>query len=197
LPVTRARSEIPVALARVVERAMEKKPQKRYKSWNEFSLDLTEAFARFEQPKDKIADTRKFDALRKLAFFREFTDVELWELLRISSWKHFPPNRALIAEGHLGQSFYILASGKADVIKGNKQVARLSAGDCFGEMAFIKQVPTPRIASVLSSTDVLLVKVRAAALLEASENLQLRFNKRFLQILVDRLTTTTDMVSRA
>jgi serine/threonine protein kinase len=196
LPVTRARSGVPVALAHVVERAMEKKPQKRYKTWNEFSLDLTEAFARLEQPKDRIADTRKFDALRKLEFFREFSDVELWELLRISSWKHFPPNRALIAEGHLGQSFYVLASGNAEVVKGNKQLTRLSAGDCFGEMAFIKQVPTPRIASVLSSTDVLLVKVRAAALLEASENLQLRFNKRFLQILVDRLTTTTDMVSR-
>jgi serine/threonine protein kinase len=194
-PVQQVRPEVPEALARMVERALEKKTKKRYKSWNEFSLDLTDAFARLEQAGDKLADTKKFDALKKLDFFRDFPDVELWELLRISSWKRFPPERALVAEGNLGQSFYILASGNAKVFRGKKLLSELGAGDCFGEMAFIRQVPTPRIASVVSTSDVLLVKVKARELLEASENLQLHFNRKFLDILVDRLVRTNDLVS--
>ncbi|MDX1488696.1 MAG: serine/threonine-protein kinase [Acidiferrobacterales bacterium] len=194
-PVQQVRPEVPEALARTVERALEKKTEKRYKSWNEFSLDLTDAFARLEEAQDNLADTKKFDALRKLDFFRNFSEVELWELLRISSWKRFPPDRALVAEGNMGQSFYILASGTAKVIRGEKLLSELSAGDCFGEMAFIRQVPTPRIASVVSTSEVLLVKVKARALLEASENLQLRFNRKFLDILVDRLARTNDLVS--
>ncbi|MFQ5936533.1 MAG: protein kinase [Acidiferrobacterales bacterium] len=194
--VRELRPEVPETLERVVKRAMEKKTTKRYKTWKEFSLDLTGAFAHLEQSSDKIADTDKFDSLRQLDFFRDFSDVELWELLRISSWKRFPPERALVQEGNLGQSFYLLASGKAKVIKGRKSLLRLSAGDCFGEMAFIKQTPTPRVASVVSSTEVLLLKVKARALLKASENLQLRFNKKFLEILVDRLAKTTDLLSQ-
>lgn len=194
-PLQQVRPEVPEALARTVERALEKNTKKRYRSWNEFSLDLTDAFARLEETQDKLADTKKFDALRKLDFFRDFSEVELWELLRISSWKRFPPERALVAEGNMGQSFYILASGTAKVVKGERLLSKLGAGDCFGEMAFIRQVPTPRIASVVSTSDVLLVKVKARALLEASENLQLRFNRKFLDILVDRLAKTNDLVS--
>ena len=193
--VQQVRPAVPEALAKTVERAMEKKTNERYKSWNEFSLDLTDVFARLEQTRDKLADTKKFDALRKLDFFRDFSDVELWELLRISSWKHFPPERALVAEGNLGQSFYTLASGSARVFKGKKLLSELGAGDCFGEMAFIRRAPTPRIASVVSTSDVLLVKVKARALLEASENLQLHFNRKFFDILVDRLAKTNDLVS--
>ena len=175
---------------------MQKDPKNRYKTWNEFSLSLTNTFTNLEQPDEKIGDTKKFDVLKRLDFFEAFTDVELWEVLRISSWKYFRSQRPLVREGKAGQSFYILASGKAKVKKGKKVLHRLNAGDCFGEMAFIKQSRTPRAASVVSETDVTLIKVRTHSLSEASGNLQLRFNKQFLNILVDRLAKTSDLVSQ-
>lgn len=190
------RSDVPDNLEAVVRRAMEKDTENRYKTWNEFSLDLTNAFAHLEQPSQHIADTRKFESLKRLSFFHDFTDVELWELLRISSWKRFPPKHVLIQEGNAGQSFYILASGKARVTKGDKSISKLKAGDCFGEIAFIKQASISRIASVIADSQVTLIKVKAKSLLEASENLQLRFNTKFLNILVDRLAKTSDLISQ-
>ncbi len=195
-PIRDFRSDVPPALEAIVERAMQKDTKNRYKTWNEFSLSLTNAFANLKQPDEKIGDTKKFDVLKGLEFFEDFTDVELWEVLRISSWKYFRSQRALIREGKAGQSFYILASGRAKVKKGKKVLHRLNAGDCFGEMAFIKQARTPRAASVVSETDVTLIKVRTNSLSEASGNLQLLFNKRFLNILVDRLAKTSDLVSQ-
>jgi len=195
-PIRDFRSDVPPALEAIVERAMQKNTKKRYKTWNEFSLSLTSTFANLEQPDEKIGDTKKFDVLKGLEFFEDFTDVELWEVLRISSWKYFRSQRALVREGKAGQSFYILASGRAKVRKGKKVLHRLNVGDCFGEMAFIKQSRTPRAASVVSETDVTLIKIHTNSLSEASGNLQLRFNKRFLNILVDRLAKTSDLVSQ-
>ncbi len=188
------RSNVPKILQDMVERAMQKSTAKRYQTWNEFSLDLTNAFAHIELPAGEISDTEKFDTLRKLNFFTDFTDVEIWELLRISSWKRIRANRKLIQEGKLGQSFYIIASGEAKVTKGKKLLSSLKAGDCLGEMAFIKQAQVPRVASVISDTDVVLVKIKAQSLLNASGNLQLRFNRKFLGILVDRLTETDELL---
>ena len=73
-------------------------------------------------------------------------------------------------------------------------LSSLKAGDCLGEMAFIKQAQVPRVASVISDTDVVLVKIKAQSLLNASGNLQLRFNRKFLGILVDRLTETDELL---
>jgi serine/threonine protein kinase len=194
-PVRRIRPEIPAVLEEVVKRAVKKEMGGRYQNWNEFSLDLAHAFTQIEQPVDKIADTKKFEALRALSFFTEFSDAELWELLQISSWRRFPPERLLITEGNMGHSLYILAAGKARVTRGDRVLSTLRAGECFGEMAFIKRVRVPRVASVISTTDVTLVKIKAKLFAGASQNLQLRFNQRFLDVLVDRLARTTDMVA--
>src|SRR2546425_7217027 len=54
----------------------------RYRHWEEFSLDLAALFrARYQrgQTGAPFADTDKFDTLRKLPFFQNFSDAELWE----------------------------------------------------------------------------------------------------------------------
>ena len=43
-------------------------------------------------------ETAMIAALRRLAFFTEFEDVEVWEALRISSWRIVPPKDASRAE---------------------------------------------------------------------------------------------------
>lgn len=129
--------------------------------------------------------------LKGLAFFREFGEVELLEAMRISGWKRFAPHFSLVCEGDVGHSFYILATGEVQVSKGKKLLTVLKAGACFGEMAYVNQAGKPvRSASVISGTDVTLLKIQSAALEQASAQMQLRFNKIFMQTLVERLATT-------
>ena len=65
------RKEIPLALDKIVKKAMQKDLERRYQTWGEFSFDLAEAF-RTEHLADKsqeVADSEKFNILREMPFF--------------------------------------------------------------------------------------------------------------------------------
>jgi CRP-like cAMP-binding protein len=57
----------------------------------------------------------------------------------------------IFSEGSKGDSFYIIKSGVVDVVSGEKLLARLKKGDCFGEMALLTQ--QERAATVRAVTD--------------------------------------------
>ena len=80
---------------------MQKDLDKRYQSWSDFSHDLAQAFRNHELALQRgiIAEPQKFQSLRGMAFFREFSDVELWEVIRISEWSVVQPATTLMQEG--------------------------------------------------------------------------------------------------
>jgi CRP-like cAMP-binding protein len=174
---------------------MEKDCARRYATWEAFSADLAAVTGNGAGTGGDIADSFKFSVLKKLHFFREFADAELWEFLRFSQWARFASGRTLIEEEKVGRSFFLLASGEARVTKNQKLLGVLGAGDCFGEMAYIYNETRPRTASVIANTDVILVKVKAEALAGASEGLQLAVNRAFLRTLADRLARTNALIA--
>ncbi len=58
---------------------------------------------------------------------------------------------AIIIQGDIGDRFYLIISGEFDVTIAGKHVRTLSAGDGFGEIALLRDVP--RTASVTANTD--------------------------------------------
>jgi serine/threonine protein kinase len=87
-PPSTYRPEIPEAVDAIVRHAMAKALEARYRRWEDFSLDLAEAFRAERlgaQKEQAFADSDKFETLRKLPFFGEFSDAELWEVARIST----------------------------------------------------------------------------------------------------------------
>jgi len=63
-------------------------------------------------------------------------------------------------------------------------------------MAYIEQGKSIRSATITSSTEVMLIKIRSDSLMQASDNLQLEFNRAFLKILVRRLASAnTELAS--
>ncbi len=71
-----------------------------------------------------------------------------------------PAGKVLVEEGRIGQEFFIIVEGRAAVTRNGKRVARLEAGDHFGELALLDR--RPRSASVVSETelDVLVMSQR-------------------------------------
>jgi len=189
------RPQIPAPFAAVIERAMEKDQKRRYGQWSDFATEIAAVAGSREQSEEHIVDSFKFSVLKKLAFFRGFTDAELWEFLRISDWGRFPSGRTLLEEGRPGKSFFLLASGEARVSKNQKQLGTLVAGDCFGETPYVYGERRPRTATVTASTKVVLVKVGAETLAQASEALQLRVNHALLRTFADRLARTNALVA--
>ncbi|MCM8594149.1 protein kinase domain-containing protein [Accumulibacter sp.] len=185
------REGIPAALDSVVARAMNKKLDGRYPTWSEFAQDLARAFRgrRLNAPAEQMADLDKFDTLRSFAFFADFSDVEIWEVVRFSEWTRVPPDTLIIEDGQDGDCFYFLAEGELKVLKNGLVLELLAVGECFGEMAVIGKATTVRGADVVSLSAARLVKVTGRALQSSSETCRMHFYQAFLGVLSARLAS--------
>ncbi len=193
--LTTLRSGISPLLVDIVEKCIKKNPKNRYQNWTELAKDLVEVNNQLEMPSEDVSDTERFNTLKNLDFFRSFSEVELWEVVRISKWRKFPPHKELLKEGQIGGSLYILASGSARIMIGDSSLGDIKSGQCFGEMAYIHGRKRARSASVISNDYVVVIKFKSDVLREASEQLQSSFNRILLEILADRLEKTSILAS--
>ncbi len=189
-PPSSHRREIPPALDGIVRKAMQKELEQRYATWNEFSYDLAEAFRNdlLAGHSQEVADTEKFNTLRALSFFSAFSDAELWEVMRVSAWENLPANTVIMQEGEKGDFFCILASGEVRVTKHKKLLNVLAAGECFGEMAYLGRSGRERGADVSTLADSQVITIRTEDLASASDACRHRFDRAFMEILVERLS---------
>ena len=196
VPIEQLRPDLPEKLIEIVQKAMHKDPKVRYGSWFEMATDLANTFPQLERYSHEISSTEKFNRLRALPFFREFRDAELWEVLRGSVWESHARDENLLMEGEIGQAFFIIVGGQVKVVKEAKLLNVLKEGDCFGEMAYLSGDRARRSASIISVSEVQLLKIQATQLESLSEGCQLRFNREFLRTLIERLTWTSSVLAQ-
>jgi serine/threonine protein kinase len=194
-PPSTFRPETPADMDAIVRRAMEKDTAKRYQTWEQFASDLVGFFSHAEQGQAEIFDTEKFDTLRGLAFFKNFSDVELWEVLRISQWHKVPESEYILRDGESGSSFYILAQGTVRVSKHGRLLSVLRRGDCFGEMAHLLERDFKRGTDVTAKNDVVVIEIHPEVLTRASTGCRFQFSEAFLHMLVKRLSVANARVS--
>ncbi len=195
-PPSRQRPGIPGNVDAIVMRALSKSTENRYQSWEDFAGGLVSAMGGEEVEDRDFAEAEKFDMLRKLDFFQHFSDVELWEVLRLSRWHKHQRDAALIHEGDIGSSFFILVNGEVKVVKQNRLLNVLKAGECFGEMAYLGKQRFHRSASVVALSGITIVEIRAETLTKASELCRHHFHGAFLELLVDRLAMANVRLSQ-
>jgi serine/threonine protein kinase len=181
------RMDLPRLIDDIVMKALAKKLEDRYQTWAEFEQELVEAFERLPREVSSFPDTEKFHTLRELDFFKNFGELELWEVLAISNWAYYPEGTTIIREGDETASFFIIISGEVEIRKNSRGLCTLGAGVCFGEMSGIRRGERRRSASVVANKDIRLIEVSEPLLHQASDACQRRFDKAFLEILADRL----------
>lgn len=196
-PITIYRPDIPEALDVIVRRAMEKDVERRYQNWAEFSHDLMLAFRNraVEPERETLPETRKFQFLRGLPFFQEFSDAELWETIGFSQWSQFQPGTIILREGEAGDHFCFLVEGEAKVKRGGTLLGVFIPGDCFGEIALFSAGKGVRSASVEATSPVRLVSIRGKALQHASDACRMHFYKSFLTVLATRLSLASSRIA--
>jgi serine/threonine protein kinase len=189
------RPDIPPQLERVVLGAMHKDKKERYQNWKDFGSDLA-ALGRFEQSDLEVNQTKRFTTLREMSLFKDFTDIELWEILRVGEWQKQPLQTVLMREDEMGDVFYIIIEGSVSVTKNGRLLNVIRSDDCFGEMAYISGRIVARSATVTAGTEVTVLKISPAQLAKLSDHCQLHFNQAFLRVMADRLRMADDRFAK-
>ena len=197
-PPSTFRTDVPPSLDAIVARAMQRDLDARYQSWDEFSHDLAQSF-RNKQLAERLhefPDSEKFETLRALAFFDEFSDVEIWEVVRFSRWEVVAPETLVMKDGEPGDSFAFLLDGELDVGKRGTILGKLEPGDCFGEMAVIRRGGRVRGADVVTLTTAKVVTISGEALRHASDTCRMHFYQAFLDVVASRLDSVNARLAR-
>lgn len=98
----------------------------------------------------------KYEFLRKLPIFADTDPEVLMEMAASLTEKDVMKGSTIIRKGDEADAAFIIASGKVRVHDGNHVLARLEAGQVFGEYALIDQ--RPRSASVTADENCILLR---------------------------------------
>jgi putative ABC transport system ATP-binding protein len=99
--------------------------------------------------------------LRPIELFKTLTPRQLTDIAEKMSKRHYAAGETIIRKGDPGDEFFLVFDGEVEVIRADREVARLGPGDFFGEVALISGEPrnatvvTPKAADtyVLGKSD--------------------------------------------
>ena len=105
-------------------------------------------------------------SLKTVPFFAQLTERELELVRSLSTEKHYPKNAVVLTEGEMGDSLFMIRTGKVKVFIGDQEgkemiLKILGPGDFFGEMSMIDKQPRSASITTLESS-VFLVLSHAA-----------------------------------
>ncbi len=195
-PPSRVRPALPPELDGILLRALNKTPAARYSTWAEFALELAKVGGlSFHQ--QTIRDSEKFESMRRVEMLQKLNDAQIWELVHAGRWARSRAQSSIVKEDDLGQSLFFLAKGQAKATKQGRTLNLIGAGECFGEMAYIRGGTIPRRATVEALTDVVYAEFGSAALDQMSASCQLHFTRALVRTLVERLEFANDRIAQA
>jgi len=185
--VSQINSELPEQLDQVIRKALEKDLYSRYKNGADFAKDLSAVRYKILDDTSAPIDNTRYSILRKMPFFTEFEDVEIWEILRFSRWRKSDSNTLLMREGDSDQRFGIVIDGRVEVSVDGQRVSEVSYGEVFGELAYLDEQDHKHMYTVVTTTTTTYLELNPAALSLATDECQDAFRRRLVTVVARRL----------
>ncbi len=185
------RADIPEIFQRILDKALARSLQYRYRSGADFAGDLTLVYDFLRDGARGVSQQEKFSRISELPLFKGFQDLELWELIHAGDWMRIPDGTPIVNEGEKEASFYVVVEGCVGVRRqGRGELFELGVGGCFGEMGLL--LDRERCATVTARRDTTVLRISGTTIERMSVNAQIKFQRAFLFALIDRLDAVTE-----
>ena len=126
----------------------------------------------------------KVKLISKVPLFAGLSKPQLGRVASIADEIDLPKGKVLMREGDRGREFFVLLEGEAEVRRKGRKLATRRAGEFFGEIALLSDLP--RVATVTATTPVRALVIRDSefrGLLSRTPQIALKV----LQAIVERL----------
>ena len=194
-PLPEIDDEIPDFVWRVVKKMLTKDLAGRYKTGADIVKDIDEALDLLERSPVMLNDEQKIEKMKELSFFSQFSNKELKEVVKVAIWRNYTAGETIFSEGEKERAFFVLAEGSIAVTINGTRIRDLDAGECFGEMEYLSD--TGRTATVVTNRESTIVKIDRDFKEWASLPSQVRLNRAFQEVLIERLQSTSTALARA
>jgi CRP/FNR family cyclic AMP-dependent transcriptional regulator len=126
----------------------------------------------------------KVDLIARVPLFAGLSKRELGQVASIADEIDLPADKLLIREGERGREFFVLLEGEAEVKRKGRKLATRRAGDFFGEIALVSNVPRTATVRTREPVRALVIRdVEFRALLQKAPAIAVKV----LQAVADRL----------
>ena len=95
---------------------------------------------------------KQMNYMKQISLFRNASDQLLVKICVLMSEEKYKPKQTIVKEGESGDKFYLITSGKVNVIKSNKFVRQMDRGNVFGELSLL--INEPRSFTIETVNDV-------------------------------------------
>jgi CRP-like cAMP-binding protein len=119
----------------------------------------------------------------------------LKEVSKVATWRNYTAGETVFVEGERERAFFVVVEGSVTVAINGTRIRDLDNGECFGEMEYLAD--TGRSAGVTVSRDSTIIKVERDFKEWASLVTQVRLNRAFQEVLIERLQATSKALARA
>jgi serine/threonine protein kinase len=192
-------------LSRDLDQALARDPAQRFASADAMAdaLEICQEHWLKQSPKSSLsafADGKQFDKFLRLKgrniLFSNFSQEDLGSVMQLSRRESYREGDTILREGVGGSTMYVVVRGRVSVRKmaaaQDVEIKQIPAGECFGEMAVISQMP--RSASVVAIRPTEVLAISGAVLRSASPLLCMKLYRNIASLLSDRVREMDEQV---
>jgi CRP/FNR family cyclic AMP-dependent transcriptional regulator len=108
----------------------------------------------------QLRKNAKVDLLRQVPLFAQCSKRELEMVAGIADEVEVDEGTKLTQQGDRGREFGVIVDGSASVSADGNEIAKLRAGDFFGEIALVSDIPRTATVTATSPIQLLVVSAR-------------------------------------
>lgn len=138
-----------------------------------------------------MSSTTEF--LARVPLFASCTSEEIEAIAQSVQEQSFEPGQIIVTQGTPGQAFYMVLSGRVEILRDARSLGAFGPGDFFGEMSLLDSAPRSATIRAIEPTKcIMLASWDFKSLLEKTPSIAIRL----LEVLSRRLRVADERLSR-